>query len=104
MKFGTGGNYATYQVDSIEGPGSSLKDYPEGNMGHRPAMKGGYFPVPPVDGDSDLRAEMLSTMGEMGLAIENTTTRSRSRSTNWARVRHADDDGRPNADLQILRP
>ena len=39
-------------------------------MGHRPAVKGGYFPVPPVDGDSDLRAEMLSTMGEMGLPIE----------------------------------
>ena len=39
-------------------------------MGHRPAVKGGYFPVPPVDGDSDLRAEMLSTMGKMGLTIE----------------------------------
>ena len=51
VKFGTGGNYGTYQVDSIEGPGSSMKDYPEGNMGHRPAVKGGYFPVPPVDGD-----------------------------------------------------
>jgi glutamine synthetase len=70
VKFGTGGNYATYQVDSIEGPGSSMKDYPEGNMGHRPAVKGGYFPVAPVDGDVDLRAEMLSTMGEMGLIIE----------------------------------
>jgi glutamine synthetase len=70
VKFGTGGNYATYQVDSVEGPGASLKDYPEGNMGHRPVVKGGYFPVPPVDGDSDLRAEMLSTMGEMGLTIE----------------------------------
>jgi glutamine synthetase len=70
VKFGTGGNFGTYQLDSIEGPGSSLKDYPEGNMGHRPAVKGGYFPVPPVDGDSDLRAEMLSSMGEMGLPIE----------------------------------
>ncbi len=70
VRFGTGGNFATFQVDSVEGPGSSLKDYPEGNMGHRPAVKGGYFPVPPVDGDSDLRAEMLSTMGEMGLPIE----------------------------------
>jgi glutamine synthetase len=70
VKFGTGGNYGIYQLDSVEGPGSSLKDYPEGNMGHRPAVKGGYFPVPPVDGDSDLRAEMLSTMGEMGLPIE----------------------------------
>ena len=70
VKFGTGGNYASYQIDSIEGPQSSIKDYPEGNMGHRPAIKGGYFPVAPVDGDVDLRAEMLSTMGEMGLPIE----------------------------------
>ncbi|HQT68009.1 MAG TPA: glutamine synthetase beta-grasp domain-containing protein, partial [Acetobacteraceae bacterium] len=70
VKFGTGGNFGTYQVDSVEGPGSSMKDYPEGNMGHRPGVKGGYFPVPPVDGDSDLRAEMLATMGEMGLPIE----------------------------------
>ena len=70
VKFGSGGNYAMFQVDSVEGPGSSMKDYPEGNMGHRPGIKGGYFPVPPVDGDVDLRAEMLSTMGEMGLPIE----------------------------------
>ncbi|GAN80429.1 type I glutamate--ammonia ligase [Acidocella aminolytica] len=70
VKFGTGGNYGIYQLDSIEGPGSNLKDYPEGNMGHRPTVKGGYFPVPPVDSESDLRAEMLSAMGEMGLPIE----------------------------------
>ena len=70
VKFGTGGNFGTYQLDSVEGPGSSLKDYPEGNMGHRPGVKGGYFPVAPVDGDSDLRAEMLSTMIEMGLPGE----------------------------------
>ncbi len=70
VKFGTGGNYGIYQLDSVEGPQASLKDYPEGNMGHRPAVKGGYFPVPPVDSESDLRAEMLSTMGEMGVIIE----------------------------------
>ncbi len=70
VKFGTGGNFGTYQLDSIEGPGSGLKDYPEGNMGHRPGVKGGYFPVAPVDSEVDLRAEMLSTMGEMGLVIE----------------------------------
>ena len=39
-------------------------------MGHRPAVKGGYFPVPPVDRRADLRAEMLSTMIEMGLPSE----------------------------------
>ncbi|GAJ30514.1 type I glutamate--ammonia ligase [Acidomonas methanolica] len=70
VKFGTGPNFGTYELDSIEGPGASLKDYPEGNMGHRPVVKGGYFPVAPVDSEGDLRAEMLSTMGEMGLPIE----------------------------------
>ncbi|MBQ5774064.1 MAG: type I glutamate--ammonia ligase, partial [Acetobacter sp.] len=70
VQFGTGPNYGKYQVDSIEGPGASMKDYPEGNMGHRPAVKGGYFPVAPVDSESDMRAEMLSVMGEMGLPIE----------------------------------
>ena len=70
VKFGTGGNYGMFQIDSLEGPQASVKDYPEGNMGHRPTVKGGYFPVPPVDSESDLRAEMLSTMGEMGLVIE----------------------------------
>ena len=70
IKFGTGPNYAKYEITSIEGPGANLREYPEGNMGHRPAVKGGYFPVPPVDTESDLRAEMLSSMGEMGLIIE----------------------------------
>jgi glutamine synthetase len=70
VKFGTGGNYGMYQLDSQEGPQASLKDYPEGNMGHRPVVKGGYFPVPPVDSQSDLRAEMLSVMFDMGLEVE----------------------------------
>ena len=70
VRFGTGPNHASHHLDSIEGPGAALRDYPEGNMGHRPTVKGGYFPVPPVDSESDLRAEMLSTMGEMGLPIE----------------------------------
>jgi glutamine synthetase len=70
VRYGTGSNYGLYQLDSIEGPQASLKDYPEGNMGHRPGVKGGYFPVPPVDNESDLRAEMLSTMAEMGVTVE----------------------------------
>lgn len=70
VKFGVGPNYSTYKLDSIEGPDAFLKDYPEGNMGHRPAVKGGYFPVPPVDSESDLRAEMLSTIAEMGVVVE----------------------------------
>ncbi len=61
---------AFYHLDSEELPGNSGKEYEDGNLGHRPRVKGGYFPVPPVDSGSDLRAEMLSTMGEMGVVIE----------------------------------
>ena len=45
VRFGTGGNFGHLPVESVEGPGSNLKEYPEGNMGHRPGVKGGYFPV-----------------------------------------------------------
>jgi glutamine synthetase len=36
VKFGTGGNYGIYSSTAIEGPGANMKDYPKGNMGHRP--------------------------------------------------------------------
>ena len=70
VRFKNGMNVSMYEVDSEEGPYVTDKKYPDGNTGHRPPIKGGYFPVPPVDGASDLRAEMLSTMLEMGLAVE----------------------------------
>jgi len=59
-----------YQFASTELPLSSDIDYPEGNMGHRPGPKGGYFPVNPVDSAQDLRSEMLAVMGELGLEPE----------------------------------
>ena len=69
-------------------------------MGHRPAVKGGYFPVPPVDSDSDLRAEMLSTMGEMGVVIEKHHHEVGAEPARaWHEVRPAGADGRPPADL-----
>jgi glutamine synthetase len=70
VRFKNGMNTSFYEIDSEEGPYVTDKKYPDGNTGHRPPIKGGYFPVPPVDGASDLRAEMLSTMFEMGLAVE----------------------------------
>ena len=63
-------NHCSYRFDTEEGPYASDEDYPEGNLGHRPAAKGGYFPVPPVDSSTDLRAEMVSVMAEMGLSME----------------------------------
>src|SRR6201996_2409534 len=63
-------NMSMYEVDSEEGPYVTGKKYPDGNMGHRPPIKGGYFPIPPVDSQGDLRAEMLSVMFDMGLKVE----------------------------------
>jgi glutamine synthetase len=70
VKYSVGMNKGYYEVSSEDGVEAQGKDYPEGNLGHRPGVKGGYFPVPPVDGQVDLRAEMLTVMGEMGLPIE----------------------------------
>jgi glutamine synthetase len=59
-----------FTFDSSEFPHNSSKVYPEGNMGHRPGPKGGYFPVNPVDSCQDLRGEMLAVMGELGMEPE----------------------------------
>jgi glutamine synthetase len=59
-----------YRIDSEEGPYNSGAEFEDGNAGHRPVAKGGYFPVPPVDSATDIRAEMVSVMVEMGLDME----------------------------------
>jgi glutamine synthetase len=61
---------AMYKVDSSEASWNSEKVYEEGNIGHRPSMKGGYFPVPPVDSLNDIRAAMCLAMEEMGIDVE----------------------------------
>ncbi|GGA58445.1 type I glutamate--ammonia ligase [Sphingomonas psychrolutea] len=65
-------SYATsyYKIDDIELPTNTGTSYDGGNMGHRPRAKGGYFPVAPVDSATDIRAEMVSTMLEMGLPCD----------------------------------
>jgi glutamine synthetase len=59
-----------YQIFSEEAAWASKHNFDEGNVGHRPGVKGGYFPVPPVDSLHDLRAAMCNAMEKMGLAIE----------------------------------
>jgi glutamine synthetase len=63
-------NQCYYKIDSEEGPYNTGREQTDGNLGHRPGVKGGYFPVPPVDSAQDLRAEMLTVLGEMGVEIE----------------------------------
>jgi glutamine synthetase len=70
VRFAVDGHQSSYVVDSEELPLNSAKSYDEGNLGHRPKAKGGYFPVPPVDSGQDLRGEMLSVMKEWGLPVE----------------------------------
>ncbi len=60
----------SYEVDSDEAEWNSEKVYEDGNIGHRPGLKGGYFPVPPVDSLNDLRAAMCLAMEEMGVTVE----------------------------------
>jgi glutamine synthetase len=59
-----------YKVDSSEGAWQSMKESEEGNTGHRPGVKGGYFPVPPVDSMHDMRSAMCLALEEMGLITE----------------------------------
>ena len=39
-------------------------------MGHRPTVKGGYFPVPPVDSFQDMRSEMCLLLEQCGIPVE----------------------------------
>ena len=61
---------AGYAINSEEAAWSSNKSYEDGNTGHRPGVKGGYFPVPPVDSLHDVRGAMCGAMADMGLEIE----------------------------------
>jgi glutamine synthetase len=61
---------AGYSINSEEAAWSSGHTFDEGNIGHRPGIKGGYFPVPPVDSLHDIRAAMCTAMEQMGLPIE----------------------------------
>lgn len=58
------------KIDSKEAAWNTGKEYEEGNMGHRPGVKGGYFPVPPVDSLHDLRQTMCLVLEDMGQTVE----------------------------------
>jgi len=70
IRWGTSMQGSFYKVDSEEAGWNSEKVYEDGNIGHRPGTKGGYFPVPPVDSLQDLRGAMCNTLEDMGLVVE----------------------------------
>ena len=70
VRFANDMHHSFFRFFSEEGPYASGEDFADGNIGHRPPVKGGYFPVPPVDSSTDIRAEMVTVMAEMGLSME----------------------------------
>lgn len=70
VKFATNMSGSFFKIDDIEAAWNSGSDIEGGNKGHRPGVKGGYFPVAPVDSSQDIRSAMCLIMEEMGLIVE----------------------------------
>ncbi|HKJ10042.1 MAG TPA: glutamate--ammonia ligase [Gammaproteobacteria bacterium] len=70
VRWGSDISGAFYKVDSEEASWNSERVFEDGNVGHRPTVKGGYFPVPPVDSLQDVRSAMCLALEEMGLTSE----------------------------------
>ncbi|HPQ51522.1 MAG: type I glutamate--ammonia ligase [Alphaproteobacteria bacterium] len=70
VKYKVSMNKVSYEIDSEESPCNTDSHYDEGNLGHRPRVKGGYFPDSPIDTGTNLRAEMLSVIASMGVEVE----------------------------------
>lgn len=70
VRWKTSINTSLFEFDAEEGAWNSGKEYEDGNMGHRPGVKGGYFPVPPVDSGQDLRSAMSQILENIGIPVE----------------------------------
>jgi glutamine synthetase len=70
VRWGAEMSGAFYKIDSEEAQWNSERVYEDGNIGHRPTVKGGYFPVPPVDSLQDIRSAMCLALEEMGVPVE----------------------------------
>jgi glutamine synthetase len=70
VRYHVGMNHSFYKIESTEAAWQSGNEMEDGNSGHRPAVKGGYFPVPPVDSLHDIRQAMCLALEEMGLEVE----------------------------------
>src|SRR5882762_580441 len=70
VRYGADMSGCFVSIDSEEAAWNSGKEYAEGNTGHRPGVKGGYFPVPPVDALQDIRSAMCLACEELGMKVE----------------------------------
>src|SRR4051812_48522592 len=70
VRWGAGPSGSFVEIDEYEAPWNTGKKIEGGNKGHRPTLKGGYFPVPPVDSTQDLRAEISLILESLGIPVE----------------------------------
>jgi len=70
VRYSVAMNKVSFEVDGADSAWNTDTEYESGNMGHRPGVKGGYFPVNPIDHAQDLRSEMLSTMKRIGMKVD----------------------------------
>ena len=70
VRWETSINHSFYSVDSEEAQWNSGKIFDGGNIGHRPRIKGGYFPLPPVDSSQDIRSEISEALNSLGMIVE----------------------------------
>lgn len=59
-----------YKINADEAVWSSDKEVDGGNTGHRPGIKGGYFPLPPMDSHQDLRSAACLALEALGIPVE----------------------------------
>ncbi|BCL68123.1 glutamine synthetase [Vibrio nigripulchritudo] len=70
VKFNTDMSGSFFKIDDIEAAWNTGAEIEGGNKGHRPGVKGGYFPVAPVDSSQDIRSAMCLILEEMGQVVE----------------------------------
>ncbi len=70
VRYSVSMNKVGFEVDALDASWNTDTEYEMGNTGHRPGVKGGYFPVNPIDDAQDMRSEMLSTMKRMGMKVD----------------------------------
>jgi glutamine synthetase len=70
VRFSNTINKVSYEVDAVDASWNTDTEYEMGNTGHRPGVKGGYFPVNPIDDAQEIRSEMLSTMKRTGMKVD----------------------------------
>lgn len=56
-----------YEIDAANAPWSTGRPLDEGNTGHVPGLKGGYFAAAPRDRLHDIRSEICQTLDKIGI-------------------------------------